>query len=87
MIKSEIAFAFKAQDSQCHHKSGQRCPLSISKKQHIYPKTLNVERYVTPTKAQALALLGVSNPAFKADSVDRFKQSMSAEQKRQRNRF
>ena len=57
--------------------------LQSAKKQDGSSKTLNVERYVIPTKAQALALLKGINPAFKPDNVDRFKESLSAEQKRQ----
>ncbi|WP_251119962.1 hypothetical protein [Escherichia coli] len=57
--------------------------LQSAKKQDGSSKTLNVERYVIPTKAQALALLKGINTAFKPDNVDRFKESLSAEQKRQ----
>ncbi|CAH3672421.1 hypothetical protein AI2615V1_2922 [Enterobacter cloacae] len=57
--------------------------LQSAKKQDGSSKTLNVERYVIPTKAQALALLKRINTAFKPDNVDRFKESLSAEQKRQ----
>ncbi|WP_260490551.1 hypothetical protein [Citrobacter cronae] len=42
------------------------------KKQDGSSRTLNVERYVIPTKAQALALLKGINPAFKPDNIDRF---------------
>ena len=55
--------------------------LQSAKKQDGSFKTLNIERYVIPTKAQALALLKGINPAFKPDNVDRFKESLSAEQK------
>ncbi|TYF78131.1 hypothetical protein DJ539_02040 [Enterobacter hormaechei] len=48
----------------------------------IFIQLIYMDYFFHIIKAQALALMGGNNPAFKADNVDRFKESLSAEQKR-----